>query len=81
MGKSTFINHVLKHLGISGRAEAGQQETTLETRFFDLTEKVNPVGPYKEVFIVDQPGIGGQRITEASYLHKFGPGKFSELIN
>ena len=29
------------------------------------------------MFLVDQPGIGGLKITEAAYLEKFGPGHFN----
>ena len=56
----------------------GVNETTVETQFYDITDKIN-LKPerYGKVFLCDQPGIGGLKITEAGYLANFGPGMFS----
>ena len=63
---------------MSDRAETGSEECTLETKFFDITSAIkNKPSHYKEVFLVDQPGIGGQQITEAGYLVDYGPGHFN----
>ena len=75
-----FINHLLREFKIDERAATGEEEVTTEPRFFDLTEKVTKVPPFKEVFILDQPGIGGQKITEANYLHKYGPGETDPFL-
>ena len=82
-GKSTFINNIMRRLisksGIEDyvykKAETGAFECTLEPQFIDITRLVtNLKSPYKNVFLVDQPGIGGKTILEADYLRKFGPG-------
>ena len=74
-GKSTFINKLFRLKQIDEKAETGTQETTLKTTFYDVTSKVDSLPDrYNKVFIVDQPGIGGLKITEANYLAKFGPG-------
>ena len=83
-GKSTFINNVMKRLIKASsvedyhydKAATGAFETTLEQQFIDITPLVqNLKAPYKNVFLVDQPGIGGRTILEAEYLKKFGPGQ------
>ena len=59
------------------KALTGDFECTLETQFIDITALVrNLKPPYKNVFLVDQPGIGGRIILEADYLQEFGPGKY-----
>ena len=61
--------------GIVNRAATGAVETTKETTFFNITDKVvSKPARYNQVFLVDQPGIGGLEISEAGYLEKFGPG-------
>ena len=74
-GKSTFVNKLLKAAGLGQVAKRGVNETTTETAFYDITDKVT-VKPerYGKVFLCDQPGIGGLEITEAGYLANFGPG-------
>ena len=77
-GKSTFINKFLKQAGVNASASTNFNECTKETEFFDITGKVkNKPDRYNEVYVVDQPGIGGLEITEAGYLAKFGPGHFN----
>ena len=79
-GKSTFVNKLLMKAGIANRAATGSVETTKETAFFNITDKVvKKPARYDQVFIVDQPGIGGLEITEAGYLAKFGPGEFKQI--
>ena len=76
-GKSTFVNKLLMKAGIANRAATGSVETTKETAFFNITNRVvSKPERYDQVFLVDQPGIGGLEITEAGYLAKFGPGSF-----
>ena len=80
-GKSTFLNKLLKKALISDRAKTGVNETTMKTEFFDVTEAVkNKPRRYNKVFLCDQPGIGGLKINEAKYLHKFGPGEIFNCI-
>ena len=75
-GKSTFVNKFMKKAGMNKVAETGTNETTKETAFYEITEKIENIPKrYDRVFICDQPGIGGLEITEAGYLNKFGPGK------
>ena len=75
-GKSTFINQFMKKLKFGKVAKTGANETTKETAFFDITEKIHDKPQrYGKVFICDQPGIGGLEVTEAGYLNNFGPGK------
>ena len=74
-GKSTFVNKFMKKAGLDTLADTGCNETTKETTFYEITEKItNKPNRYSKVFICDQPGIGGLEITEAGYLNKFGPG-------
>ena len=81
-GKSTFVNKLLKEAGIKKVAKMGVNETTTETAFYDITDKVtNKPERYGKVFLCDQPGIGGLKITEAGYLANFGPGMFSLSFN
>ena len=77
-GKSTFVNKLLTNMGIDGeRALTGAVETTMKTTFFEVTQKViSKPRRYNEVFLVDQPGIGGLQITEAGYLANYGPGLY-----
>ena len=75
-GKSTFINQFMKKLKLSKVAKTGVNETTKETAFFDITDKIQDKPQrYGKVFICDQPGIGGLEVTEAGYLNNFGPGR------
>ena len=80
-GKSSLINKIIRSLKIRERSVCGVVETTKETTFFDITQKIKtfPAG-YDQVFLVDQPGIGGSKVTEAEYLEKFGPGRFQKSI-
>lgn len=74
-GKSTFVNKLLKAAGVGQPAKRGVNETTTETAFYDITDKVTTKPErYGKVFLCDQPGIGGLEITEAGYLANFGPG-------
>ena len=74
VGKSTLINSFLN----DEIADTGTEETTKETGFYKITTTVQNIPPrYTEVFLVDQPGIGGLRIKEAGYLTKYGPGHFN----
>ena len=77
-GKSTFINRILAKLKGKGnfkRAKTGDTETTLTTDFYDISGEVkNMHQKCKRVFLVDQPGIGGQEVHEADYLERFSPG-------
>lgn len=74
-GKSTFVNKLCWAKNIDVSAETGTEETTKETTFYDITSKVDEIPQrYTNIFIVDQPGIGGLEVTEADYLAKFGPG-------
>lgn len=70
VGKSTFVNKTLKALDIKDRAATGSSETTVKTEFFDITKHVDLTSceDIEEVFLVDQPGIGGLEITENEYL-------------
>ena len=61
--------------GLVALAKTGTVETTLSTSFYDITSKIENKHGYKNVFLVDQPGIGGLHVTEADYLADFGPGK------
>ena len=79
-GKSTFVNKFMMKAGLQIAAKTGTNETTTETAFYDITSKiVQKPDRYGKVFLCDQPGIGGLKITEAKYLSKFGPGKHIEL--
>ena len=82
-GKSTFINNIMRRLINKSeienyeykKAETGAFECTLIPQFIDITRLVKNLNPpYKSVFLVDQPGIGGKTILEADFLRKFGPG-------
>jgi len=78
-GKSTFVTKFLR-LAQGNNSKGAQRdavECTLETEFFDITDCIEDTGPYNNVFLVDQPGIGGLKVTEAAYLEKFGPGHFN----
>lgn len=74
VGKSTLINTLLGE----NLAQTGEEETTLQTSFYDVTHlmKIKP-RRYNRIFIVDQPGIGGLKITEACYYNRFGVGHFN----
>ena len=75
-GKSTFVNKFMVKAKMGKVAKTGSNETTIETAFYEITQKVeNKPDRYENVFICDQPGIGGLKITEAGYLNDFGPGK------
>ena len=87
-GKSTFINNIMRRLIIKSgiqdyeykKAETGAFECTLEPQFINITRLVRNLNPpYENVFLVDQPGIGGRTILEADYLRKFGPGLLTIL--
>ena len=44
--------------GLDGSAKVGMNECTTKTEFFNVTSIVKTLpSKYKEVFIVDQPGI------------------------
>lgn len=80
-GKSTFINKLLKKAKMKDLAVTGVNETTKETKMFDITDRIMSLPPiYKKVFLCDQPCIGGLEIQEAGYLAKFGPGYFKLII-
>ena len=78
-GKSTFTNLVMRQKikGKAGpRAKVGTVETTLDSQFFDLTQHIDNLPKrYKKVFLVDQPGIGGQQVRSMDYLSTYGIGK------
>lgn len=75
-GKSTFVNKFMIKAKMGKVAQTGSNETTIKTAFYEITQKVeNKPDRYENVFICDQPGIGGLKITEAGYLNDFGPGK------
>ena len=77
-GKSTFVNKFCMKAGMGRVAATGCNETTKQTAFYDITQKIsNKPDRYDKVFICDQPGIGGLEITEAGYLNQFGPGKIN----
>ena len=74
-GKSTLVNKLCWLKQIDILAETGTEETTTTTTFYDITSKIDSIPDrYNNVFLVDQPGIGGLQINEADYLAKFGPG-------
>ena len=73
-GKSTFINKFMTKAKLGKVAKTGSNETTTETAFYEITNKVE--NKPDNVFICDQPGIGGLKITEAGYLNDYGPGKY-----
>merc|ERR1719436_1039020 len=80
-GKSTFVTKMLKEAGIITKAKRGVNETTIKTAFIDITDTItNKPDRYDKVFLCDQPGIGGLKITEAGYLANFGPGHFNFTI-
>ena len=80
-GKSTFINKFMVKAKLGKVARTGSNETTIETAFYEITDKVeNKPERYGKVFICDQPGIGGLKITEAGYLNDFGPGKLVKIL-
>lgn len=80
-GKSTFVTKMLKEADIITKAKRGVNECTIETEFFDITNNIsNKPDRYDKVFLCDQPGIGGLKITEAGYLANFGPGHFNFTI-
>ena len=81
-GKSTFVNKFMNRAGIFDRVAAtGSNETTKETAFYEITNKIDEVPDrYGKIFICDQPGIGGLKTTEASYLNNFGPGEINYVI-
>ena len=48
----------MKQAGLDKSAKTGINECTTETEFFNVTSIVKTLpSKYKEVFIVDQPGI------------------------
>ena len=74
VGKSTLINNLL---GVE-MADTGTEETTTKTGFYKITAAVqNTPSRYTDVYLVDQPGIGGLETKEAGYLAKYGPGHFN----
>ena len=79
VGKSTFTNWVLRQKikGKGGpRAKTGTVETTIDAQFFDLTQHIDNLPKrYKKLFLVDQPGIGGQQVGSMDYLSTYGIGK------
>ena len=83
-GKSTFLNKIMKKIKDNcpgfkfTKAETGGNETTLKTDFYNLSVALDNKHGFKNVFLVDQPGIGGQKIREAGYLQQFSPGLFSK---
>ena len=75
-GKSTFVNKMLREMGFINLAKRGVNETTVVTAFYEITDQIaNKPERYDKVFLCDQPGIGGLKITETGYLANFGPGK------
>lgn len=79
-GKSTFVNKVLKQLKLKPSAATGTEECTLETEFFSIAENLNCTFQWRDVFLCDQPGIGGLKIEKANYITKFGIGEFPTLL-
>ena len=80
-GKSSFVNKFMMKAGMGKVAATGTHETTKETAFYDITSKIDQKPDrYENVFICDQPGIGGLEVTEASYLSLFGPGKQNRIM-
>ena len=80
-GKSTFINKFMVNAKLRKVARTGSNETTIETAFYEITDKiVSKPERYDNVFICDQPGIGGLKITEAGYLNDFGPGRLVKSL-
>jgi len=77
-GKSSFTNMIIleKFKGsLRPRAKTGTKETTTVSQFIDLTPHIkNLPSRYKKVFLVDQPGIGGQEIGSENYLQEYGIG-------
>ena len=85
VGKSTFTNCLIKEKTkgkVGPLAKTGTVETTMDSQFFDLTQHVDNLPKrYKNVFLVDQPGIGGQQVGSMDYLPTYGIGKiFVELL-
>jgi len=80
-GKSTFVNKMLREMGEIKLAKRGVNETTVVTAFYDISDQIkNKPERYDKVFLCDQPGIGGLKITETGYLANFGPGHFNFTI-
>ena len=79
-GKSTFVNKVLKQLKLKPSAATGTEECTLETEFFSIAENLNCTFQWQDVFLCDQPGIGGLKIEKADYIAKFGISEFPTLL-
>ena len=79
-GKSTLCNKAMLKMGILRRdnyAATGPVETTGNTQFFAITNQVADIPhQWDEVFLVDQPGIGGNKVKEDQYLKRYGPGLF-----
>ena len=81
VGKSTFINYILKELGKTATAVSDVVEATLKPSFYDITSGINhKPDNVKNVFLVDMPGMGGLKITRAGYFRKFGPGHFDMTL-
>ena len=57
-------------------------ETISRTTFYDVTSKIESMPDrYNKVFIADQPGIDGLKVTETDYLTRFGPGSIQSKLN
>merc|ERR1711972_823632 len=52
-------------------------ECTVESQFYDVTDKLKT---NKKVFLVDQPGIGGQKVSAQGYMQKFSPANYDLTI-
>lgn len=77
-GKSSFVNYILKKLGNDEKANVGVNETTSEPTFYNITRGIESLpAEIKSVFIVDMPGIGGQKINRAGYFFKDADFKYA----
>ena len=78
VGKSTFIKKLLETVKINAKIDI---ETILKTTFYDVTSKIQSIPDrYNKVFIADQPGIGGLRVTETDYMTRYGPGSIQSKL-
>jgi len=83
VGKSSLFNSIL---GLEEEDEvfkSGATETTVETDFYDITNVVKSLCPGQEipkVFLCDQPGIGGIKISAQSYFETFTPGHYDFTV-
>jgi len=95
VGKSSLLNRILGRKK-DGIFKTDTTETTVKTRFYDISdfaikaihtkvsngEILGEIGDLSRihVFLVDQPGIGGVKVSAAGYFRKFTPGHFDFTI-